>query len=267
MSKCGKVFAGLLVAAGGVALLGSVARATVIINQTDTTSFNGSANPDGFPSTWPVTPNAGDTTGGAPNSYTTTENNFGSGPPTGGALGQSIDATTTGLLTDIEVIVTGNISGTTLNLNLFSAGTATAGLAGSGSATYTPGSGGVSTNLLASDSQTLTMPAYNTNGAVGAMIDFNLQGLDGGIPITAGDEYIVELADPSNANNLILLRNGTFGTPYTGGEAFRSRGSLNGNSARSFAVGLAVAVPEPASIGMLCVGALGLMARRRAKKA
>ena len=265
MWKCGKVVAGLLVVSGGVALLSPAARASIVINQTDTTTFNGGVSPDGFPSSWPVNPNAGDTTGGAPNSYSQVENNYGSGPPTGGSLGQSIDATATGLLSDIEIMVTGAVSGTTFNLNFYSAGPATAGLAGSGSASYTPGSGGVSLNLLASDSQGLTMPGYNTGGAVGAMIDFNLQGSDGGIPITAGDEYIVEIADPSNSGDLILLRNGATGAAYANGEAFRSESSLNGNSARSFGVALAVAVPEPASIGLVAIAGLGLLARRRSR--
>jgi hypothetical protein len=60
-------------------------------------------------------------------------------------------------------------------------------------------------------------------------------------------------------------------TAYNTGEAMNEDGVAqmqnfeNKSSVRDFDT--AVVVPEPATLGLLAVGAVGLMARRRAKKA
>jgi hypothetical protein len=167
-------------------------------------------------------------------------------------------------------------------------------LTGQGSAGYTQGTGGgtpgtnsstfggngngttsnsgnyinTSTNLL-TDGAGITLTGYGTNpnatGQMSAIVDFQFSGVDS-VNLVAGEEYVFDLT-PTTSSVLFFDRNGTYpASYYPYGEAFKGQESLNGNSQRSFALGVVVAtVPEPASASIVALGALGLLARRRNK--
>jgi hypothetical protein len=155
------------------------ARAGVAINQFDTTT-NGTQTSSGF-AAWPITANAGDTTANGGASGGTATNNINSysqpdGPGTADSpanptsLAQSIEATSSGTLTDIEFIITGTPPTTgPVNLALYDAGpggTTTAlaaggskgnasGLTGAGSAGYVPNNNATAANTPQNSGDTI----------------------------------------------------------------------------------------------------------------
>jgi hypothetical protein len=251
-------------------LLAAKADASIVVAQTDSSSGPVFLS-------WPVTPNTADAAGWSGGAFTgygsqllqfnSAETNYGSTPVP--ALAESFAATASGALSDIQLVIGGNPNGVTANLALYDAGLApgTPTLQDTGSNTYTPGLSGVSTNLLSAASNAFTMPGYQVSGTTAAIFDFQFSGADA-VNIVAGHQYVFEMNTPSNAGNLIWYRmaNNTF--DYPNGQAFRARGSLNGNPARDMSLAVTVSsVPEPASLGLVALGAVGLMARRRAKTA
>lgn len=235
--------------------------------------------------------------------FTTADGPGGGADSNPSSWGQSFEAMTSGSLTNIEILVTGtppatiNIAlydagsagATTANAAAGSVGNASP-LTGQGSAGYTGGVGGgtpgtnsttfggggngtttngghyinTTTNLL-TDGSGLTMTGYGTNpnatGAMSAILDFQLSGVDS-VSLVAGEEYVFQVSPVTGS--LFYDRNGASSAAfYPYGEAFKGQESLNGNSQRSFALGVVVAVPEPASLSLVSLGALSLLARRR----
>lgn len=253
----------------------NIARAAISVAQLDTTTATGSNS--GFTS-WAVLPNTADSTAYTNNvfvnyaanisNYFQPENNYGAVPSPNGSLAESFQATTGGAVTDIQIIVSGSIQGISLNLALYDAGVAPGSptLVDTGSNSYSPGSSGVSNNLLTNGTG-IALPGYNVSGANAAILDFQLSAEDS-VNLTAGDEYVFEVSNPSSA--LIWFRM-ISPTPvndnYPQGQAFRARGSLNGNPARDMSLAVTVAVPEPGALVLmgLAMPALAWAARRRNK--
>lgn len=171
-------------------------------------------------------------------------------------MAQSWTATASGPLSHVQIVITGTAP-VSFNINLYDAGTS--GWADIGTGTYNPGVN-VSANLLDTTSQ-LTWTGYNVPGDSAAVLDFALSGADQ-VAIQAGNRYIFEIASTTNPNGMIWLRNGATGANYTGGQAFRQRSPLNGNAARDMTLAVTL-VPEPATIGLLGLGALALLRRKR----
>jgi len=190
-----------------------------------------------------------------PSDYTVTENNYGGASLF--SLGQSWTATTTGKLTNIQITITGTAP-VSFNANLYDGGTS--GFTTGGSS-YTPG-GNVSNNLFA-DTSTQTWTGFTVMGANAAVLNLALSGADQ-VNVVAGRQYIFEIASQTNPNGMIWFRNGVDAIAYPGGQAYRQRAGLNGNSNRDMAIALTV-VPEPSCLALAGLGALALSLVRRRK--
>ena len=88
------------------------------------------------------------------------------------------------------------------------------------------------------------------------MLDFDFTADN--VAIAAGNTYIFEIASDSSLGNMPWFRSVANGLT---GQAFRNRGSLNGNNARDMTLAVSV-VPEPASIGLCAIGAIASISRR-----
>jgi hypothetical protein len=247
----------LLAPAAAALALASAARATITYDRTGFTA--------GPATQWTVAPNCADTTAGIFSNFQVGENDFGQNSgiffPAGGSLAQSFLATTSGALSDVQIIATGDLSAADLTFNAVlldagPAGTNGAGLANNGFVTYGNAAQGItpnnsqafpvvatSGNLLSADSQGLIGPGYPANPAGSTLIswDFKFSDVDA-VPIVAGHEYVFELNTPSVY--FLWERCGATGD-YANGQAFRSRSSLNGNPARDFALSVAVTPTGP----------------------
>jgi hypothetical protein len=237
-------------------------QAAISIGQTDTPSYSNGVT-SGF-TTWPVVPNTADAAGWSAGSYVGNGaeiGQFDSAQGFNATLGQSFAALTTGTLTDVEMEITGNPSGVTVNLAIYSAGAASGNsLADTGSNTYAPGVGAVSTNLLAADATGVVLPAYGVVGTTGAIFDFQFSGADA-ITLTAGQEYIFEVGTTSTA--ILWPRMANNALDYPAGQGFSARSPINGNALRDLSLGVAVsAVPEPTSLGLIGLSCLGMLRRR-----
>jgi hypothetical protein len=217
--------------------------------------FNSTTNFAGI-TTWPTPPTVDTTTGAAsPAAFMEVpENNLGDAID-GFSFSQSFTATTNGKLTQIQLPATGQITPEapqSFQINVYD------GLAldwsdipifdpdmDGGPNQYVPGTH-VSADLL-TDQTVQTWTGYTLQGATAAVLGVTLTGADQ-IDIVAGKTYIVEFelqADPVGA--LVLGRNGAgVGYNYTGGQAFRARKPLNGNSQRDFAMSFVIQAPESA---------------------
>ena len=239
-----------------------------------TASVTGNSTTGSF-SAWPTLPNAGDSTAGNTNlsQFNSAENNYGSGPPTGGSLSQSFLCTQSGTLSDLEFVISGTAP-VTFNAALYDAGTTT-GLSdtsvnaygnGADVANGTPGSGGVvvpvSSNLLPASSTGLIWNGFTQTGANAAVLDVHVDPSDN-VNLVSGHEYVFEVNSPSSAANFLWLRMANNAVDYANGQAFRSRAPLNGNPARDMSFG-AIVAPEPASVALIGIAFTALAARRRA---
>jgi len=264
MSKLLRGFGAVACAVTVVACAAS-AQATIGIVQADTTTYNNPSSPSSGISAWIVTPNAADSTAWTSESFTSYAANigqFGSSDQNTTSMGQSFAATASGTLSDIQIIVSGNPSGLSLNLALYDAGSATGSIfANTGSQTYTPGTN-VSANLLAADATGVVLPAYTTQGANGAVLDFQLSGE--GVSLTAGEEYIFELNTLSNSA-MFWGREANNTLDYPNGQAFKARSPLNGNSLRDWSLAVTV-VPEPGSLVLLGLAAPAMLWAARKQK-
>jgi hypothetical protein len=206
-----------------------------------------------------------------------------------GALQETFEVTQTGNLGAAELVMAGGAA--TFNVELYDLGTPPAGyqsapnsganitqinnLPDSPPSTLTQitssGASGTynvaTTNLLASG-DTAT---FNGTSNPQALWILSFQGADASISLSPNTLYILSLDPTANADNTWWERGGVPVTAYNTGEAMNEDGVAqmqnfeNKSSVRDFDT--AVVVPEPATLGLLAVGAVGLMARRRAKKA
>lgn len=159
--------AALAGAIAGVALVCAPAGAAITVNQFD---YDNGPGGTGGPTSMAAAINAGEVV-----AANTTVNGSGDntalftvadGPGTndyGPSLGQSLEVTTSGTLSDIEVIVTGNPSGASLNLALYDAGSA-----GATTPNEVGGTAGNASGLTDNGASGYTGSAAGASGAPGS---------------------------------------------------------------------------------------------------
>jgi hypothetical protein len=243
-----------MLAAICVALAASSASAAIInsVLADSTTGISGITS-------WPVAFTDDTPLGSNPSANATAEGNYGGASLF--SLAQSWTATTNGVLTNLQMAITG-AGGANFNVALYDGGTS--GWADIGSGTYTPGTN-VSNNLF-TDTSTQTFAQYNVPGANAAVLSFALSGADQ-VPIVAGHQYIFEVSATTNIGSQMLwFRNGADAGNYAAGQGFRQRSPVNGNARRDFSLAATV-VPEASSIVLASIGCcLVGFCRRRAKQ-
>lgn len=153
--------------------------------------------------------------------------------------GQSFSVASTGTLSSIELAFSGCGGGAT-SLALYDVGT-------SNPASYTAGS---LTNLL-----TNTAATINPSGTAQNIV-YTFSGPDA-VSLTAGHVYVFQF---TGNNMATLLRSGS--DLYSGGTLFKNGSPLNGNQ-RDIGMAVTVAVPEPATVGILAATSALFLRRRR----
>lgn len=197
----------------------------------------------------------------SPTTFTTSEGNYGStGGANGfGALAQTFDLTTSGILQNLQFVFAGTVQ--VNSIELYDLGAYPASGYPATSATYTPGS---LTDLLTAGDQF----TYN-GGASGAanVAEVTFSGADANITLNAGELYAVQI-DPAATSTAYWVRDGQLAV---NGQAYRmnqfssgNMGAING-SIRDFGLAVTVAaVPEPGSLALMGFGGLlSLIAIRR----
>jgi hypothetical protein len=189
-------------------------------------------------------------------------------PGPSNSLAQSWTSTASGPLGHVQIAVTGTPP---VNFDVYlwqvTGGNAT----DNGGLTYgtvPPGGTNVSVQLLATSdadldpnnlvtSDSLTFPLYTLQGANAAVLDFDFTTHN--IAIASGTQYIFEISSDTSLSSMQWFRSAANGLT---GQAFRNRGSLNGNNARDMSMAVSI-VPEPAALSLCAVAAMGLVSRRR----
>jgi hypothetical protein len=214
-------------------------------------------------------------TGAAPTTDsggTTTDNDNWGGNANGtggfGALAQAFEVTSAGALSTAQITMAGG-PGITFNVELYNLGTAPAGYqAASGNPptiTQINGVGGAgSPNLLSAGDQ------FTYGGTATQNVEvLTFGGADASVTLTPGNVYVLSLDPTANADGVWWVRGGLPVAAYNTGEGMNADG-VNGlgnfegkTSVRDLDSAITVSVPEPASIGLLAITGLGMMARRR----
>lgn len=216
---------------------------------------------DGLGTSWIGTPTF--TSGGPPTTFTTSEGNFGgsNGANGFGALSQSFELSTSGVLQNIQLVLAGTVQ--TFNVELYDLGPYPASGYPSTSSTYTPGS---QPDLFTAADQF----TYN-GGAAGSqsVAELTFSAADASITLNAGELYALQI-DPTATPDSFWARDGV---ETVNGQAYRmnqfssgNMGAING-AIRDFGLAVTVApVPEPTSMALIGLGGfLGTFIIRRQK--
>lgn len=153
-----------------------------------------------------------------------TESNWGSSAPY--ELGQSFTALVSGVLTNIQLYVTGK--NTTNILYLYDMGPAIQYLASQPSQ-ITPGSNGISGNLLSSN---LTIVVPTTSSA--SVMELNFSGADA-VQLIGGHQYMFDMVSLSSSA-MWWDRDGGGSDIYSGGMAYRQNSKFNGGTTTDFSL-------------------------------
>jgi len=247
----------------------SAAITTSLANQS-TTGIAGISSWSGSPQDRTINPPSGFTV--AEGSYTGNGVQPGS-PATPGptnSLAQSWTSSVSGTLQNVQIAITGTPP---VNFDVYLWQVTAGSAVDNGGLTFgtnPPGGTNVAVQLLATSdtdgdpnnattSDSLQFPSYTVDGATAALLVFDFSTTP--VAIAAGTQYIFEISSDSALSSMQWFRSAANST--LPGQAFRNRGSLNGNGARDMSLAATVVVPEPGSIGLVSVAGLALLGRRR----
>jgi glucuronoarabinoxylan endo-1,4-beta-xylanase len=169
------------------------------------------------------------------------ESSWGSGVP---SLGQSFTAPVSGTLTNIQMYVTGK--NTTNVLYLYDMGVAMR-YAASQPSPISPGSNGVSGNLLSSNLWILV-----TNMSNPSVMQLAFSGADA-VPIIGGHEYYFALVSLSSGSQMYWYRDGGSTDLYSGGAAYRQNSLINGSKTTDFSLAVTLVNTSAAPTVYHCV--------------
>jgi PEP-CTERM motif len=196
-----------------------------------------------------------------------------------GALAQAFEVTTSGTLATAQLVMAG--SPQTFNVELYNFGPAPAGYqAAPNSAPFITQINGVgnATSQINSQAfaaapnllQTGDTTAYGGAASGAQNVDvLTFEGADASVPLVAGNLYVLSLDPTTNADGTWWVRGGVPIAAFNTGEGLNADGSgglqaFEGKSSvRDFDLGVTESVPEPATLGLIGVASLSLLARRR----